>query len=105
MVQKTKVNKEILPDIFAPTSAAPRVQPAADNSDLNTGKIGPVSAGLMTGEKMALKDIAAQNDLTINALMRFALRRFIIDVRTGKIDIQAALDEPKPEKKRLKLPN
>ena len=94
--------------IFAPSSAYQRertVKATADNSDLNTGKIGPVSAGLMTGEKAALKDIAAQNDLTINALMRFALRRFIIDVRTGKIDIQAALDEPKPEKKRLKLPN
>ena len=94
--------------IFAPSSAYQRertVKATADNSDLNTGKIGPVSAGLMTGEKAALKAIAAQHDLTLNALMRFALRRFIIDVRTGKIDIKAALAEPKPEKKRLKLPN
>ena len=92
--------------IFAPTSAAARpVKAPADNSDLNTGKIGPVSAGLMTGEKAALKAIAAQHDLTLNALMRFALRQFIIDVRTGKIDIKAALAEPKPEKKRLKLPS
>ena len=100
---KTKV-KEIMPDIFSPSSA-PRVKAAADNSDLNDGKIGPVSAGLMTGEKTALKDIAARHDLTLNALMRWALRQFIIDVRSGKIDIQAALAEPKPEKKRLKLPN
>lgn len=102
MVQKTKVKKTIMPDIFT-TSAAPRVK-AADNNDLDTGKIGPVSAGLMTGEKAALKDIAARHDLTINAVIRYALRQFIIDVRSGKVDIEAALTDPEPAKPRLKLP-
>ena len=64
-----------------------------------------MGVGLTAGEKEALKTIAESNELTLNALMRFALRRFIVEVRSGKIDLEAEQAEPEPQKKRLKLPS
>ncbi len=105
MAQKTKVKNQSL-GIFSSSGSSPKVkaQPA-DNSDLNGGKIAPVGVGLMTGEKQALRELAEAQGLTLNALMRFALRRFIVDVRAGKIDLEAEQAEPEPQKKRLKLPS
>lgn len=84
---------------------APAETAQADNSDLDLGKISPVGVGLMTGEKEALKAIAAEQELTLNALMRFALRRFIVEVRAGAIDLTQEQAEPEPQKRRLKLPS
>lgn len=104
MAQKTKVKNQSL-GIFSSTGPAPKAKAQADNSDLNGGKIAPVGVGLMTGEKQALRALAEAQGLTLNALMRFALRRFIVDVRAGKIDLDAEQAEPEPQKKRLKLPS
>ena len=103
MAQKTKVKKESL-GIFSRTGSAQSSKPQADNSDLS-GAIKPVGVGLTAGEKEALKAIAERHELTLNALMRFAMRRFIVDVRDGKIDLEAEQAEPEPVKKRLKLPS
>jgi hypothetical protein len=108
MAQKTKVKNQSLGIMsgarsgskLIPTKAKPQ-----DNSDLTEGKIAPVGTGLTLGEKAALKAIAESNQLTLNALMRFALRRFIVEVRSGKIDLEAEQAEPEPQKKRLKLPS
>ena len=80
MAQKAKVKNQSL-GIFSRSGPAPSVkaQPA-DNSDLK-GAISPVGVGLTAGEKAALKALAESHELTLNALMRFALRRFIVDVR------------------------
>ena len=104
MAQKTKVKATQSLGIFASSGSAPKAK-AQDNSDLSLGKISPVGTGLTAGEKQALKSIAESHDLTLNALMRFALRRFIVDVRDGKIDLEAEQAEPEPVKKRLKLPS
>ena len=106
MAQKAKVKKPAQSlGIFSRTGSAPSVkaQPA-DNSDLS-GSIKPVGVGITAGEKEALKTIAESNELTLNALMRFALRRFIVQVRAGEIDLEAEQAEPEPVKKRLKLPS
>ncbi len=104
MAQKAKVKNQSL-GIFSRSGPAPSVkaQPA-DNSDLK-GAISPVGVGLTAGEKAALKALAESHELTLNALMRFALRRFIVDVRAGKIDLEAEQAEPEPVKKRLRLPS
>jgi len=101
MAQKTKVKSL---GIFARTGSAPKAKAQADNSDLS-GSIKPVGVGLTAGEKEALKALAEQQDITLNALMRFALRRFIVQVRAGEIDLEAEQAEPEPQKKRLKLPS
>ena len=107
MAQKTKVKAQPL-GIMSGTRSGSQLIPtkakAQDNSDL-TGSIKPVGVGLTAGEKEALKTIAESNELTLNALMRFALRRFIVEVRSGKIDLEAEQAEPEPQKKRLKLPS
>lgn len=103
MAQKTKVKTQSL-GIFSRTGPAPKAKAQADNSDL-TGSIKPVGVGITAGEKEALKTIAESNELTLNALMRFALRRFIVQVRAGEIDLNAEQAEPEPQKKRLKLPS
>lgn len=102
MVQKAKVKTT---GIFTPSAnSAPRAKAQADNTDLK-GAIRPVGVGLTSGEKEALKAMAEAQGLTLNALMRFALRRFIVDVRAGRIDLEAEQAEPEPQKKRLKLPS
>lgn len=107
MAQKTKVkNTAQSLGIFSRTGSAPSSAKApADNSDLNTGKIAPVGTGLTEGERAALKSLAAEHELSLNALMRFALRRFIVQVRAGEIDLEAEQAEPEPAKKRLRLPS
>ena len=109
MAQKTKVKATQSLGIMSGTRSGSQLIPTKakpqDNSDLNTGKIAPVGTGLTLGEKEALKVIAASQELTLNALMRFALRRFIVEVRSGKIDLEAEQAEPEPQKKRLKLPS
>ena len=104
MAQKAKVKTTQSLGIFSRTASAPSAKLAADNSDLNQGKITPVGTGLTAGEKAALKVIAAEHGITLNALMRFALRKFIVQVRTGEIDLDAEQAEPEPQKKRLRLP-
>jgi len=103
MAQKAKVKTQSL-GIFSRTGSAPSAKAQADNSDL-VGSIKPVGVGITAGEKEALKTIAESNELTLNALMRFALRRFIVQVRAGEIDLNAEQAEPEPQKKRLKLPS
>lgn len=110
MAQKAKVKNQSLGILSEPrpgSALIPTEKPKvkAGNADLNEGKISPVGTGLTLGEKAALKEIAESQDLTLNALMRFALRRFIVEYRAGKINLDAELAEPLPQKKRLKLPS
>ena len=109
MAQKTKVKATQSLGIMSGTRSGSQLIPtkakAQDNSDLNAGKIAPVGTGLTLGEKEALKAIAASQEITLNALMRYALQRFIVDVRAGRIDLDAEQAEPEPAKKRLKKPS
>jgi hypothetical protein len=105
MAQKTKVNQSlgIMSEPRKGSALISTKAKAQDNSDLNEGKIAPVGTGLTLGEKEALRAIAASQEITLNALMRYALRRFIVEVRAGRIDLEAEQDKPAPPKKRLKM--
>lgn len=107
MAQKAKVKQSlgVLSSTGAKRSAPGATKATAGNRDLDLGKISPVGVGLLTGEKEALKVLAAEQGITLNALMRFALRRFIVEVRAGVIDLNKEQDEPEPQKKKLKLPS
>ena len=106
MAQKAKVKTEGKGlGILSSTRSAPVVKAQPGNQDLDLGKISPVGVGLTAGEKAALMTIAAEQGLKLNALMRFALRHFIVGVRDGSIDLEQSQAEPEPQKKRLKLPS
>ena len=99
--------KSLIPDnIFSrtePTAAG------ADTSDLDSGRITTQGVGLREGELDALRAMAERlggkdAGVTVNGLMRLAVRMFLVDVRTGKIDPGDFYEEPKQPKKRQKLP-
>lgn len=89
-----------LDDIFKKTEADradedPRV-PA-------TGRTLSVGVGLKEGEVEMLDQIAADLDVTRNALMRYALRYFLIQYLAGEVSPAEDVEEPEV-KKRLKMP-
>jgi hypothetical protein len=77
-------------------------QAPGDNSDINQGNIKPVGVGLTIGEIGAIDAIGAENELTRNALLRFAIRRFIIEYRKGDINLET--EAPPPPKRKLIQP-
>lgn len=93
--------KQNLTDIFAKTEPS---ESQADNSDLDEGNIRATGIGLRAGELRALDDMAARLGIARNALLRFAVRWFIVQYRTGKVDPGQYLEEPPPPKKTLRLP-
>lgn len=88
--------KQVNTNLFAHTG---QDAPPEDNSDLDTGKISPCGVGLRAGEMAAVDVIAAANDLSRNALIRLAVRLFILGYRSGKIDLSEWLEVPKAKKK------
>ena len=89
-------------NIFAKTE--PGAGPATDSSDLDSGNVRPLGVGLRAGEVAALDQIANQYGVARNALLRFAVRYFILQFRAGKVDISGQVEAPPPPKKRLKFP-
>lgn len=78
--------------------------PPADNSDLTQGNVRPTSAGLTQGTIDALDQIAAEYECSRGALMKLAIRLFLLDYRSGQIDLGQYFKEPPPPKKTLELP-
>lgn len=78
--------------------------PPADNSDLDNGEIRPVGVGLSRGEREALDQMAAEMDIARNALLRFAIRWFIVQYRAGLINPEEHEEPPQPQKRKLRLP-
>lgn len=74
------------------------------NADLSQGKIVPMGVGLNQGEVDYLDELAAENGLTRNALLHFAVRKFLIDYRAGEIDLKPMIEEPPVPKRKLRLP-
>lgn len=75
-----------------------------DNSDLEEGRIIPNGVGLTAGEVAAVDEIAKQYGLSRNALLRFAVRSFILNFRSGLIDLAPLIETPPTPKKRLRMP-
>jgi len=78
-----------------------------DNSDLDEGRIVANGVGLRQGELDALDQIGQRHDLARNALIRFAVRRFLLAWRAGEIDLEKAAEAKPPvrqPRRRLKMP-
>jgi hypothetical protein len=63
-----------------------------------------MGVGLRAGEIAALDVIANQYGIARNALLRFAVRQFILEWRAGKIDLSGQVETPPPPKKKLNMP-
>ena len=84
---------------------APSEQAPVDNSELDEGVIRSTGVGLKTGEIAAIEALAAELGITKNALMRFAMRWFILQYRAGNVDISKFIEEPPPPARKLNMPD
>ena len=75
-----------------------------DITDLETGRTIPQGVGLKEGTINALQALADQYDISRNALMKFAIRRFLLDLRAGKINLSEYIEIPPKPKRKLKMP-
>lgn len=75
-----------------------------DNSDLELGRIIPNGVGLTSGEVTAVDEIASRYGLSRNAILRYAVRSFILSFRAGSIDLSPLIETPPIPKKRLRMP-
>jgi hypothetical protein len=91
-----------LSNIFAKTEPG---EAPGDHSDLDAGNIRSTGVGLRAGEIAALDAIGEPLGLARNALIRFAVRRFLIEYRAGKVDLGQFIEEPPPPKKSLRMPD
>jgi hypothetical protein len=93
-------------DMFAKTEAAKKIisPPQKDNNDLDEGRVQPVGVGLTRGEEEALKVMAAEHGVRVHALLKLAIRKFIVEVRKGAVNIEDYLEtSPEPKKKLKKI--
>ena len=68
------------------------------------GKTSSISVGLRGSELALLNQIADQYQVSRNALLRLAARRFLEDVLNGRFDLEEIIEAPPPPKRRLILP-
>jgi hypothetical protein len=90
-------------NIFARTEPIGADQPV-DTSDLNEGNIRAVGVGLTGGEMAAVQAIADSLGLARNAVLRYAVRWFVLQYRAGRIDLAKSVQEPPPPKKKVSRP-
>jgi len=73
-------------------------------TDLETGRTIPQGVGLKEGTINALQVLADQYGISRNALMKWAIRRFLIDLRAEKINLAEYIEAPPKPKHKLKMP-
>ena len=94
---------EVQDSINDETEQAPGVE--FDVSDLDSGNIQSTGVGLRKGEIEALDAIGESlGGISRNALIRWSVRRFLIQYRSGEIDLSAYVKEPEPPKSSLRFP-
>ena len=80
-------------------------KPEIDISDLDRGNIQSTGVGLRKGEIEALDAIGASlGGISRNALIRFAVRSFLLDYIAGNLDLSSYVKEPQPPKPSLRFP-
>ncbi len=78
---------------------------ATGHADLDRGLIRQTGVGLRQGEVEALDAIGRDlGGIARNALIRFAVRRFIMQFREGKIDLSRYVETPPEPKSKLRMP-
>jgi hypothetical protein len=89
-------------DMFKRTE--PQQQPG-DNSDLEQGRVSPLGIGLTGGEIAALDAIAEQYNLSSrHQLLKLAVRLFILQVRSGELDLSQYVNQPEVLKAKINMP-
>ena len=89
--------------VFARTEGEPNPV-ITGNADLDRGNIQATGIGLRRGELDALQAMANDLDVARNSIMRWGLRWFIMQYRSGKVDLSQFIEEPPPPKKKLRQP-
>jgi hypothetical protein len=77
---------------------------APDLSDLDEGVIKSTGIGLRQGEIRAVDELAEGIGVSRNALLRWIVRWFLKEHRSGRVDPGDFVEEPPPPKKNLRLP-
>lgn len=110
MAKKRPRLTETESDLFADTTAREQPEPtaAAQSADgertlTAEGYTVPVGVGLKESEIAALDAISAETGFSRHALMRYAIRHFILEQWAGNITLQAA-DRRYTPKKKLEMP-
>lgn len=73
--------------VTIPCMAKKRSSPKPATVDLDAGRIQATSVGLKTGEVEALDQIATQNGLKRNALMRLIIREWLVKHQRGEVSL------------------
>ena len=84
--------------LFANTEAGAPVEVPAE------GKSSSISVGLRASEIDLLNQVAERYQVSRNALLRLAARRFLEDVLNERIDLEGMIEAPPPPKRRIMLP-
>ena len=90
-------------NIFSKTEQAD--YQGVDITDLDAGRTIPQGVGLKEGTINALQGLAEKYGISRNALMKFAIRRFFLDLRAGKINLTDFIEIPSEPKRKLKMPS
>jgi len=100
MADKSKLN------VFTRTGPGDEPNPElTGHADLDRGNIRQTGVGLRQGEMDALTAIGNElGGIARNALIRFAVRRFIMQYRAGKVDLSDYVETPPEPKKKLRMP-
>lgn len=90
-------SKGKLSEIFKSTERKAPAPPAAGAARQDvapaSGRTVSVGVGLKESEVVELDQLAAGVDVKRNALMGWVLRRFLADVRAGRLDLAAQMEE------------
>ena len=101
MAQKSKP----LGGIFSRAEQQPEQAPeVGGNADLDNGRIVSAGVGIKEGELAAFEAMAERYDVTKNAIMRIALRYFLVEARAGRVNPEDYIVEPDKPKKKTRLP-
>ena len=96
-------NKDTGKNSIFPSTELGAGRAEANTSDLEKGRLQTVGIGLHEGELLALDNLAASLGVTRNQIMRLAIRKFLLDVRSGNFDPDQFVETPQL-KKRVILP-
>ena len=111
MATKQDKVKDALTEIVSGGKTTKAEQPQGDYSDLDAGRIQATGVGLREGELAALAVIGLElgdyldaDPVSRNALMRIAIRTFIMSYRDGTLgpaDLAAYFERPEKPKPKL----
>lgn len=91
------------PTLNNPLAKTSKGEPV-DAADLDAGNIRTTGVGLRDGELQAVDNLAERLGVARNALLRFAIRWFILETRAGNVELDQFVEIPPEPKRRLKMP-